>query len=69
MDLSNPANLIITGIYYVITGFLILFSVFGIYILVRYGQNRIISLAISLLYAIFFLTILSQSFYTLQLIK
>ncbi|MCX6797313.1 MAG: hypothetical protein NTX98_02435 [Candidatus Doudnabacteria bacterium] len=81
MDLSNPASLLLAGIYYIITGLLIFFSIFSVYILnrhgeskltalaVSHGESKLTALAVSLLYSVFFLAILAQSFNTLQSIK
>lgn len=69
MEETALSYYIITGFYYAITGLLCFFSIFGVYILVRHGQSRITSLIVSLVYGFFFLTILSQSFNTLGLIK
>jgi len=69
MDSSNTAYLLIAGIYYIITGIIIFFSIFGVYILIRYGQTRLVSLTVSLLYGFFFLILLAQSFSTLQNLK
>ena len=66
MDLSNPANLLIAGVYYLITGVLVLFSAFAVYILMRYGKSVLLSLAVSLFYGFFFLTILASSYHTLN---
>lgn len=66
MDLSTPANLLIAGIYLVVTGLLSFFSAFAVYVLVRYGQSRILAISISLLYGFFYLTILSASYTNLQ---
>ena len=66
MNLSSPANLLIAGIYYVLVGILSFFSVFGVYILIRYGKSTPLAFAVSLLYAFFFLQILSASYQTLQ---
>lgn len=66
MDLSTPVNLLITGIYFIVTGLLSLFSVFAVYVLVRYGQSKTLSVIISLFYGFFYLTILSASYANLQ---
>ena len=66
MDISNPTGLAIAGAYYLITGVLIFFSLFGIYILTRYGKSRLLTLFVSLLYGLFFLTILARSYQALQ---
>ncbi|MCL5775292.1 MAG: hypothetical protein M1333_03740 [Patescibacteria group bacterium] len=66
MDLSSPINLLIAGIYFVITAGLCFFSLFAVYVLVRYAQSRILAIGISLLYGFFFLTILSASYNNLQ---
>jgi len=62
MNLSDPSNLLIAGIYLVFVVLLTFFSLFGVYILVRYGKSPIVSVTISIIYALFFLTILSQSY-------
>jgi hypothetical protein len=69
MDYSNPANLLIAGIYYVIATLIAFFSIFSVYILLRYGQNRALSLVVSVLYSLFFILLLQQSYSTLQSIK
>ena len=66
MNLSNPANLIIACIYYVLAGVLTFFSIFGIYILIRYGKSTPFTLTVALLYGFIFLQILNQSYQTLQ---
>ena len=66
MNLSDPANLLIAGLYYVLVGVLSLFSVFGVYVLVRYGKTFLLSLAIAGVYAFIYLTILAQSYQTLR---
>lgn len=66
MDLSNPANLVITALYYLLSGILTFFSIFAVYVLTRYGRNTLLALVISLLYGFFFLKILTDSYQTLQ---
>lgn len=66
MDLSTPVNLLIAGVYFIVTGLLSLFSVFAVYVLVRYGQSKTLSVIISLFYGFFYLTILSASYANLQ---
>ena len=66
MNLSNPTNLIIAGLYLVLVGFLAFFSIFGVFILVRYGKSVPFCLVVSLLFAFVFLQILNQSFQTLK---
>ena len=68
MTPSSPQNLLISGIYYVIVGFMAFFSLFGVYILIRYGKSVIFSLILTVLYAIFFLQILAESYATLHTI-
>jgi succinate dehydrogenase/fumarate reductase cytochrome b subunit len=69
MDLSNPGNLIIAAIYYGLVGLMTFFSAFGVYILIRYGRSRTVSTTISVIYIIFFLQVLEQSYRTLQNIR
>jgi uncharacterized membrane protein len=66
MDLSNPTNLAIAGAYYLITGVLMFFSLFGVYILMRYGKSVLLALFVSLLYCLFFLIIFSHSYQAFQ---
>ena len=66
MNLSNPTNLLIAGIYYILAGIITFFSVFGVYILIRYGKSTPLALTIALLYSFIFLEILNQSYQTLQ---
>lgn len=68
MDLSTPANLLIAGIYYVLAGGLTLFSIFGVYVLVRYGKSSLLSLVIAMLYAFVYLKILTESYATLKIL-
>jgi hypothetical protein len=68
MNLSNPVNLLIAGIYYVLTGGLVFFALFGVYVLLRYGQSRPAALLSAVIFALFFLTILNNSYHTLQLL-
>lgn len=62
MDTSNPISLIISSLYYVIVIVLSFFSLFSVYILLRYGRNRSVSLAVCLIFALFYLTILQHSY-------
>ena len=66
MNLSNPVNLLIAGIYFVIVGFLCFFSIFGVYILIRYGKSTPMVLIISLIYSFIFLKILTETYQTLN---
>jgi len=66
MDLSNPTNLLIASIYYVLTGLLAFFSLFAVYILIRYGKSVPLAFALAIVYSFFFLTILLQSYQTLH---
>lgn len=69
MDLSNTAKLIISGIYYILMGILGLFSIFGVYILLRYGRSLAITGLISILFSIFFITAFLASFASLKMIQ
>lgn len=66
MNLSEPLNLLIASIYYIIVGILSLFSIFGVYVLIRYGKSTLLSFSISVFYAFIFLSILGTSYQTLQ---
>jgi len=66
----NPSsqNLLISGIYYVVVGIMGFFSLFGVYILIRYGKSVIFALALAILYAVFFLQIFAESYATLHIL-
>ncbi len=66
MNLTNFPNIIIGGVYYIIVGIMVFFSLFGVYILNRYGESKILALFVSAIYIVFFLTILTQSHNNLQ---
>ena len=66
MNLSSPQNLLIASIYFVLIGLLTLFSLFGVYILIRYGRSAPLAVAIAVVYALFFIKILSETYSTLQ---
>lgn len=65
MNLSDPSNLLIAGIYFAIAGGLVFFAIFAVYVLVRYGQNRGVAVMGSLIFTLFFLTILNNSYIAL----
>ncbi len=65
---SPIANLLIATVYYILAGGLVFFSAFGVYVLIRYGEKRTLSLLVALFFSFFFLTILAQSYGTLQTI-
>ncbi len=64
----SPQNLLIAGIYWVLVAILGFFSLFGVYILIRYGQSRPLALSIAAVYAFFFLKIFIESYNTLKTI-
>lgn len=66
MDLSNYPNLIIAAVYYILAGIMIFFSLFGVYVLNRYGESKMLALFVSALYIVFFMVILTQSYNTLH---
>lgn len=66
MTFNQTLILIIAGLYYVIAGIFLLFSLFTVYIFLRYGRTRSITLTTSIIYALFFISILSVSLATLQ---
>jgi len=55
------ANLIIAGVYYVLAVIITFFSLFGVYVLLRYGQSRAFSLVVTVIYSVLFLIILERS--------
>lgn len=66
MNLNDPTNLLIAGVYFAVTGILSLFAIFGVYDFIRYGQSRGVAALGSLLFALFYLTILNNSYTALQ---
>lgn len=66
MDFSNPVNILIYSIYTIAVATLTFFSLFGIFILIRNGQNRILSFTISILYIVLYLILLSSSYALLR---
>ena len=68
MNLSNPSNLLIAGIYYVLVAFLSFFSIFAVYILVRYGKSTPFAITLAIAYSFFFLKIVAESHQTLSII-
>lgn len=69
MDITTTSKLLISGIYYVIMGILALFSIFGVYVLLRYGKSTPLTGLVSIIYAIFFITAFLASFATLHAIQ
>ena len=68
MNFSPIANLLIAGIYYVLAAVMVFLAGFGVYVLIKYGEKRGLSLVVALVFSFFFLTILAQSHSTLQAI-
>ncbi len=66
MNLSNPNNLIIAGVYYLLAAIMTFFSAFGVYILIRYGKSTLLAFIVSLFYIFFYFILLSASYQTLQ---
>ncbi|MEK7617991.1 MAG: hypothetical protein AAB410_02495 [Patescibacteria group bacterium] len=66
MNFSLFANMVIGGIYYVLAAVMVFLAAFGIYVLIKYGEKRGLSLVVALVFSFFFLTILAQSHSTLQ---
>lgn len=65
MNLSNPVNLLIASIYFILAAAMSLFSVFGVYVLIRYGESKLLAFFVSILYSLMFLTVLTNSYHTL----
>ena len=63
---STPGGLIILSLYYLLAALLTFFSVFGIYILIRYGRTVPLTLVIAVVYSLIFLKLLSESYATLK---
>ncbi len=68
-DTKTILQLILYATYYIAIGVLAIFSLFGVYLLAAHGRNRLISLIVSLVYIIFFLTMLGVSEATLRSIS
>ena len=66
MSFNQSLILIIAGLYYIIAGIFLLFSLFTVYIFIRYGRSKTITLSTSIVYALFFISVLSVSLATLQ---
>lgn len=66
MNLSDPANLVLAGIYFVITGIMTFFSIFGVYILMRYGRSTLFAFGLSVFYVFIYISILGSSYNSLQ---
>ncbi len=66
MNLNDPTNLLVAGIYYLGAGVLSLFSIFGVYLLMRYGKSTLLSFTVSVFYIFIFLSILGSSYQSLQ---
>jgi drug/metabolite transporter superfamily protein YnfA len=66
MDFNQIILLTAQVIYYILAGFFLFFSLFTVYILLRYGKSRLVSGLIALSYTVFFLTLLILSFAALQ---
>ena len=62
----TPNEILISGIYYFLVAVLSLFSIFGVYILILYGKSRGLALTIAIVYALFFIKILAESYQTLH---
>ncbi len=58
----DPLTEIIKVIYYLAVAVLVFFSVFGVYVLLRYGRDRFASLIAAIFYSLFFLILLQQSY-------
>jgi len=68
-DTRNILLLILYGSYYIAIGILAIFSLFGVYLLAAHGRSRLLSLAVSLTYIVFFLIMLGVTQATLSSIK
>ena len=52
-------------VYYTFVVVVLFFSVFGIYILTKYGEKRDIALIVSIVFIVFFLGLLGNSYHSL----
>jgi hypothetical protein len=62
----TPLNLLISAVYYIAVAIIGFFSLFGVYILIRYGKSIIFGFVLSIVYALFFIQLLAQSLTTLH---
>jgi hypothetical protein len=69
MNPANPINIIIAAIYYITVVVLALLSIFSVYVLMRYGRNRLLGSIVCVFYALFFLTLLQQSHLALMALQ
>lgn len=65
MNFPPPLSLIISSVYYLITILMAVFSLFGIYLLIRYGRSLPLSITLAAVYSLFFLILFFQSHTTL----
>ena len=61
MNLSNPVNLLIAGVYYALVAVLTFFAIFGVYILIRYGRSTPAAVLTYIIFAFMLMNILNQS--------
>jgi hypothetical protein len=57
MDTQNLIQIIVSALYYIILGVLVILSLFGIYLLIAHGRSRTLAVAVSLVYAGIFLVL------------
>jgi hypothetical protein len=65
-DTANILQFILYSAYYLAIGALAIFSLFGVYLLAAHGRSRLLSLAVSLVYIVIFLSMLGVSQVTLH---
>jgi len=68
-DPKTILQLILYSAYYIAIGVLAIFSLFGVYLLAAHGRSRLLSLVVSLVYIIFFLSMLGVTEATLHSIS
>ena len=54
------------SVYYILVASLSFFAIFGVYILIRYGKSMTFSLTVAIIFALFFLKILAESYQTMH---
>jgi len=65
-DTTNVLQFILYSAYYLAVGALAIFSLFGVYLLAAHGRSRLLSLTVSLVYIMIFLSLLGVSQVTLR---
>ncbi len=66
MDFSSTINLIAAIIFYALAGLVTILSAFTLYLLNKHGERQSAAMAVSVLYIILFLVLLTRAYTTLH---